>query len=182
MDAFNFVFSLFGLLLGFSLAEVLGGFARALRHRHIVRIGWLTPLLGIFVMLDLISFWETAWGTRAYVQPKYGVLMLVLAVAATYYLAASLVVPAQVSQKQDFDAHYFDHHRQVLGAVAFCHIAGSIWLFYLIGGLSARVIVELGLYYALLIVALITRSKVANLAALVGLIGIYVVTAVSGLA
>ena len=33
MSTFEFVFSLFGLLLGLSLAEVLGGFARAARGR-----------------------------------------------------------------------------------------------------------------------------------------------------
>jgi len=34
MDAFNFVFSLFGLLLGLALAEVLGGFGTALDARR----------------------------------------------------------------------------------------------------------------------------------------------------
>ena len=39
MESFNFVFSLFALVLGLSLTEVLGGFARALRMRHKVRLG-----------------------------------------------------------------------------------------------------------------------------------------------
>ena len=43
MDAFNFVFSLFGLLLGLALAEVLGGFGTAMDSRRELRIGWLTP-------------------------------------------------------------------------------------------------------------------------------------------
>ena len=58
MDAFNFAFSLFGLLLGFSLAEVLSGFARALKRGSARKLGWLTTLLAIFVMLDLTSFWQ----------------------------------------------------------------------------------------------------------------------------
>ena len=57
MDAFNFAFSLFAIILGLSLVEVLTGFSRALRHRRVVHLGWLTPLLALFVMLDLTSFW-----------------------------------------------------------------------------------------------------------------------------
>ncbi|HET9144610.1 MAG TPA: hypothetical protein VFN81_00775, partial [Sphingomicrobium sp.] len=61
MDAFGFVFSLFAIVLGLSLAKVLEGFARALKRRRIVHLGWLTPMLAIFVMLDLTSFWEFGW-------------------------------------------------------------------------------------------------------------------------
>lgn len=43
VSAFEFVFSLLGLLLGFSLIEVLGGLSKALKARKSVRIGWLTP-------------------------------------------------------------------------------------------------------------------------------------------
>ena len=39
MTAFEFVFSLFGLLLGLSLAEVLGGLARTLKQWRLVRPG-----------------------------------------------------------------------------------------------------------------------------------------------
>ncbi len=69
MSDFEFVFSLLGLLLGFSLVEVLGGLARLIEAQLRAvklgaagqaearfRAGWLTPLLGLFVMLDLISF------------------------------------------------------------------------------------------------------------------------------
>ena len=62
MDAFNFAFSLFAIVLGLSLVEVLTGFARALKRRRVVHLGWLTPMAAIFVMLDLTSFWEFELG------------------------------------------------------------------------------------------------------------------------
>ena len=68
MSDFEFIFALFGLLLGLSLAEVLGGLARAIENRlrpsSPARIGLLTPLLGAFVILDLLSFWQAAWVVR----------------------------------------------------------------------------------------------------------------------
>ena len=64
MSGFEFIFSLFGLLLGLALAEGLGGLARALKSRHKVRIGWPTALLGLFVTCDVVTFWMYGWGMR----------------------------------------------------------------------------------------------------------------------
>ena len=179
MTNFEFVFSLFSVMLGFSLAEVLGGFARALRHRRAAPIGLLTPLLGLFVILDLLSFWETAWGARAYVQPQYGVLVLIAASAATYYLAASLVFPAHVTEEHDYDQHFFELRRQILGAVAFWHVVGSIWLLHLFGSYAAAIIVKLAIYYALLAVAFLSKAKSLTTGSLMVLSAIYLVTAIT---
>ena len=61
MSAFEFFFSFYGLLLGLSVAELVGGFSRVLHERQRVRFGWLTPLLAVFVALDLATFWNQAW-------------------------------------------------------------------------------------------------------------------------
>src|SRR4051812_41015342 len=61
MTVFEFVFSLYSLLFGLALAQVFGGFGNALQERHKIRVGWLTPLLGLFVTFDITSFWEIAW-------------------------------------------------------------------------------------------------------------------------
>ena len=97
MSDFEFVFSLFGLLLGLSLAEVLGGLARTievrLRPETAVRIGWLTPLMAAFVVLDLLSFWQAAWVGRNFVGVSGHTLMAITAFASAYYIAARLVFP-----------------------------------------------------------------------------------------
>jgi hypothetical protein len=54
MDSFSFVFSLFGLLMGLALAEVIGGFGSAIEMRHKIRVGWLCPLLGLLIAFDLV--------------------------------------------------------------------------------------------------------------------------------
>src|SRR5689334_20748531 len=113
MDAFNFAFSLFAIILGLSLVEVLTGFARALKRRRVVHLGWLTPLLALFVMLDLTSFWESSWAARRFLSPQYGILLIGLLVSGLYYLAASLIFPAEFGDRKDFDAHYMQHRRQV---------------------------------------------------------------------
>ena len=130
MSDFEFIFALFGLLLGLSLAEVLSGFARAievrLRPGTAIRIGWLTPLLGAFVMLDLLSFWQAAWTVRDIVAVSGRSLMAITVFASAYYLAARLAFPREVDDQPDFDGHFFRVRRIVIGimlALLLCQIA-----------------------------------------------------------
>ena len=180
MEGFNFVFSLFALLLGLSLAEVLSGFAKALRHRRVVHLGWLTPLLAIFVMLDLAFFWDWTWTVRGVIDaaPKAGVLVIGLTVASLYYLAASIIFPADVREHQDFDAHYFQHRRQVLGAIVLCNLVGEGWdEVYFASQMPWKIWGEIVLYFALLAVGIATNSKRVSIAVLALLIGLYLYSA-----
>lgn len=121
MSDFEFAFALFGLLLGLSLAEVLGGLARAVEARlqpaNAFRIGWLTPLLGAFVVLDLLSFWQAAWVSRDVIDVSGFVLMAVTAFAGSYYLASSLVFPRSLEDITDLDVHFFRVRRIVIGVM-----------------------------------------------------------------
>lgn len=129
MSEFEFIFSLFGLLLGLSMAEVLSGLARAIEARlrpgSTVRIGWLTPLLGAFVMLDLLSFWRAAWTVRDIVAVSGNALIAITLFASAYYVAAHLVFPRETDAEIDFDAHFFRVRRIVIGilcALLFCQL------------------------------------------------------------
>ena len=171
MDAFNFAFSLFAIVLGLSLVEVLTGFARALRRRHVVYLGWLIPLLAVFVMLDLTSFWEWVWSGRRLINPGYGILLIGLVVSGLYYLAASIVFPSEFGDRADFDAYYLAHHRQVLGAVLVCNLITTVPVIVIRGSEAPiRAWVEWVIYYTALLTSIVTRSKKASVAALVVLI------------
>lgn len=91
MSAFEFVFSLFGLLLGFSLVEVLGGLGKVLKSRRHIRVGWLTPLLALFVMVDITSFWMVAWIAREAIPANAVSFFTGLFICGLYYLAAILI-------------------------------------------------------------------------------------------
>lgn len=119
---FDFVFALYSLLLGLSMVELLSGLGRALEARFAAEdgrkaftIGWLTPLLAVFVMLDLLSFWSAAWTVRADIAVSGTTLMAVAAFASLYFLAARLVFPSHPEGFVDLDVHYFRVRRVVLG-------------------------------------------------------------------
>ena len=119
MDAFNFAFSLFAIILGLSLAKVLEGFARALKRRRVVHLGWLTPLLAIFIFFDITSLWIYAWGIREKIAVNWATMFGALVVALVYYLAAGLVFPREIKEWPNLNEHYRRNK---------CFIAGGILL------------------------------------------------------
>ena len=134
MTSFELVFAVYGLLLGLAIAEVLGGFARALKLKRggkAVRVGWLTPLLGIAVILDLTSFWLLAWEAQSQILANYLTLVSVLAIVGIYYLAASLIFPDEPAHWPDFDPWFDPQNRMVIGGLLAANVGswiGSIGL------------------------------------------------------
>lgn len=165
MSQFEFVFALFGLLLGLSIVEVLGGLARSIEARlrpgSTLRIGWLTPLLGIFVLLDLLSFWQAAWFVRDAIGVSGHSLMAVTGFASAYYLAAHLVFPREPAEQAELDSHYFRVKRIVLGvmlALLVCQLA-----FYAsTPGLSAALTRPLALALTIVLIALIGAAMLVR--------------------
>ncbi|MFN3669230.1 MAG: hypothetical protein ACK4VY_07960 [Brevundimonas sp.] len=121
MSAFEFFFSFYGLLLGLSVAELVGGFARVLHERQRVRFGWLTPLLAVFVAVDLATFWNQAWVFFRGAPFNPALLLVGLLIASTFYVAASVTFPRVsaegVETRIDLDAHFWAHRRVVFGCV-----------------------------------------------------------------
>ena len=122
MSNFEFVFSLFGLLLGLALAEVLGSLSDALQERRKLKVGWLTPLLGLLLVLDISSFWTVAWSIRDAFRPDYFHLLCGVLITGTYYFAACLVFPKDPAEWPDFDVYYFRHKRWLLGGMYSCNL------------------------------------------------------------
>jgi hypothetical protein len=180
MESFNFVFSLFGLLLGLALAEVIGGFGAALQERHKLKIGWLTPLLGVIVACDLTSFWSLSWNARAVVSTQYLVLLCALVITAIYYLAARLVFPHDRGEWPDYDLYYFAHKYWVIGGVLLSNALLSAGELALGFNPFAGPIVEFTatLFYLQGIALLLLRSRRISIAILVFWLVQYPVTAV----
>lgn len=106
MDEFGFYFSFFGLLLGLSVAEAANGLANAIANRRKIAMGILTPLLALFVLLDISSFWLIAWVNREHAIISWTTIFCGLAVAITYYLSAALIFPRSGQKYTSLDDHY----------------------------------------------------------------------------
>lgn len=137
MSAFEFFFSFYGLLLGLSVAELVGGFSRVLHERHRVRFGWLTPLLALFVAVDLATFWNQAWRFFRGAPFNPALLLIGLVIAATFYVAASVTFPRMTAEgvetRIDLDDHFWANRHVVFGCVLAAN--AMVWLLLLLLGL-----------------------------------------------
>jgi hypothetical protein len=183
MSNFEFVFSLFGLLLGLALAEVLGGFGSAIQSRRKIRIGWLTPLVGLLVALDLASFWMVAWSVRELVPAQYASLLGGLIVMGLYYFVAKITFPDDPADWPDYDAYYFEHRRLVMGGVLLCNLI-ALSLLVALGApplQSAASRWSLAVFIPAVAAAMFVQSKRINIALLLVAIVQYPLLAVIGL-
>ncbi len=120
-EAFAFMFSFYGLLLGLAVAEVASGFSRAYDERHIRRLGAVAPLFGALLLVDLITFWMNAWAYRDLAEVRYLTAIAVALVALLYYFAATQVFP-KATEKDTLDNHIMEHRR----VVVFCVLASNL--------------------------------------------------------
>lgn len=125
MTGFDFAFALFSLVLGLAAAEVLGGLATVMKlHARAragkakdVRVGWLTPLLAILIILNQLSFLMYAHGVRETFPFSYLTLLGVLIIVGAYYLFSVLVFPDDPAEWPDFDLWYDQNNRLILTGI-----------------------------------------------------------------
>lgn len=122
LTAFEFVFPLFGLLVGLSFAEMLAGLARTLKNKRDVRVGWLTPLLGLVILVNLTMIWLGAWDMRHVAAPSSAGMLFILIVGGSYFLASSLVFPSSSADVRDLDQHFMANRKLALLVIAGCNL------------------------------------------------------------
>ena len=165
MSAFEFFFSFYGLLLGLSVAVIATGLATAIQHRKKIRIGWLTPLLALFVGLDIASFWDFAWTIFRDIPFSYGLLVVGLIIALIYFVAASLVFPHAIEDGLSLDDHFWANKKLVLLLTTVANIVALAVMIPVImarpGGvvLLANYAVTVSLYIGLVVPAAFARKQ-----------------------
>jgi hypothetical protein len=172
MTVFEMVFNLIGLVLGLALVEVLSGLAKTIKKTPKGEISWLTPLLGLWIVLDVSAFWGIAWEVRDFLTVIWPSLLVGVVLASLYYLAAALIFPDDLKSRSDPDAHYWATKRHVIGLVFFCDIT-VLLLVQLLGRAPSVWVIALNVVYFTTIVAtFFARGRTTNLVLLVALASI----------
>jgi hypothetical protein len=179
MSGFEFIFSLFGLLLGLALAEGLGGLARSIKASHKVHIGLPTALLGLFVSCDVVTFWMYGWAMRDALPLTWPVLFGGFVVAGLYYVSASLIFPDDPEEWGDLDSHFDKHGRKVLGGILLCNVVLLATAVTLRGSLplDLRTIVVTWSFFPVALLAIALPRRRVTVACLIWLIALYPLSA-----
>jgi hypothetical protein len=168
VNNFEFVFSLFGVLFGFVLVEVLSGFVRTIKARKLspdakerkVSLGWLTPLLALFVLFDVSSYWANLWDIRDRVPVGFDTIFGLLLITGVYYLAASLVFPDDAERWPHLDEWFWLQRRYVLGGILAVNLIWiPLWKILGPGGVGlVEALVQVP-YFIFVLVAMIAKRQ-----------------------
>ncbi len=117
MTTFEFVFSLFVILLGLGLTEVFGGLARVVKARPPVRIGWATGLLATWTVTRTVLFWRVLWRTRNALPESSVVLLVGVLICGLYYFAGALIFPDALEGRTSLDDYFAQEKAKAIGAL-----------------------------------------------------------------
>jgi hypothetical protein len=133
MSVFEYIFSLYSLLLGLALAHLLSGLAKVVEARHKVQLGWPTALLALQMMLSIAIFWEIAWRARDAVPDNSAALFASLIICGLLYFGAVLIIPSDAAERKDLDEHFFKEKGTVLGCIFLANVVAYGWRYALMG-------------------------------------------------
>ena len=172
MSEFDLLFSLFSLLVGLAMAEVLGDLGRIIDRRRRLKAGLLTPMLATAVLLDLGSFWISAFEDRTLLKASNLGELAVLVFAGAYYLIATIVVPEDLDSRVELDSHYWQNRRIVVGGMFILNLA-NFAIAIKTGMNSVLGWSIVACFYATLAALFVANSYRANVALLAVLISFY---------
>jgi hypothetical protein len=174
MGEFEFYFSFYGLLLSLSAGTVIIRFADVVGERQGRQIGLLAPLLGLFVRLDITSFWIWAWRARTAFRISYAYMYFGLAIAVAYFFSASQVFPKETGDWKSLDEHYWKRKRYVLPGIIIANVAVIAHGVAVRGAsLDREFWLEEPFYWVPLVALLFTRKRWMDVALLAGLCVFY---------
>jgi hypothetical protein len=115
MSQFEFFMTFYGLLLGLAVAELLLGFANLLRHRGRPKLGLLTPMLGVFVFLQLMATFIDAWTRLQGVSITMEGLALPTTIGVLMFFVSVIIVPRDPAEWSNLDEYFYANRRWALG-------------------------------------------------------------------
>jgi hypothetical protein len=123
MTPFQLYFSFFTLIIGLAVAAVARGFGTLWQSRRSTRVGYLTPLLAAFLLLDMSRFWLALWNRQEISSLGPTALASVLCVTLPYVFATTIMFPADPGEWESLDDYYLAHSRPIFLALLASKIA-----------------------------------------------------------
>lgn len=180
MDAFEFFFTIYSLLLGFALAELMLGYANLLRAPVRPGWGWLTPTLGVLIFLQIIVTFLDAWmKLRGVPLNLFGLLVPTL-IAVAFFVAAVMAVPRSATEWKSLDDYFHDRKKWILGLLAAPFLLNTLLIelplfltdSFVWGTAFTEWVVANLLFLTLFLLPIFTRNFCASLLPMLGLIAL----------
>lgn len=182
MNQFEFFWAFYGLLLGLAVAELLGGFAALLRESAPPRLGVVTPLLGLHILVEMLANYVDAWSMFRGVGVSLAELAVPTFIGLLYYVAAVIIVPRQLSDWASLDDYFEKRRKWIVGTLLLANATVSAaaipsWLarFAEDAAWAGVYVVQVGSLLGAYVLLMLTRSRRLSVAAILFLMLWYAV-------
>lgn len=115
MDRFEFFFTVYSLLLGFAIAELMLGYANLLRSPARPAWGVLTPALGVLIFIEIMITFLDAWLKLQRIELNLVGLLAPTMIAMAFFVAAVMAVPRGALEWKTLDDYFHDRKKWILG-------------------------------------------------------------------
>lgn len=115
MDRFEFFFTIYSLLLGLALAELMIGYANLLRSPGRPALGLLTPTLSVLIFIEILVTFLDAWMKLQRIQLNLFGLLAPTAIALGFFIAAVMAVPRNNTDWRTLDDYFHERKKWILG-------------------------------------------------------------------
>lgn len=126
MSQFEFFMAFYGLLLGLAVAELLSGFAALLRESAPPRLGVVTPMLGLQILVEMLANYVDAWAMVGGVAVSLTEFAIPTLIGLLYYVAAVIIVPRQLSDWASLDDYFDERRKWIVGTLLLANVTVSI--------------------------------------------------------
>tara|TARA_B100000678_G_scaffold214255_1_gene181636 strand:+ start:1025 stop:1594 length:570 start_codon:yes stop_codon:yes gene_type:complete len=115
MSPFDFLAIVIAIPMGLALVEIAQGISTTLRRRHAIKVGLLTPLLSIYLLLIISNAWLSLWRAQEILSVERSTLFFGLLLSVIFYIAASFAVPDSPEDGSDLDDWFLANRKFSLG-------------------------------------------------------------------
>lgn len=161
MDTFNYLSVLFSVIMGLALTQILQGLRALMLARIRVVIYWPALIWAALMILLVAQAWWGMFGMREFREWNFAMYAVVVFQITIIYLVSGLAMPdIPTAGTVDMRAIYFAHSRWFFGLLALTVVSTFLKDFITTGriGLGGNTYF-LGFYFAISIIAAITKSR-----------------------
>ncbi|MGC4015371.1 MAG: hypothetical protein QM755_12775 [Luteolibacter sp.] len=118
--------TIFGMVFGLSVAQLLGGIARIVQHPGKVKV-WPVHLAWVLsTLLFVIHFWWWEMGITHVTEWNFARYLFLVTFASLFYFLSVLLLPAHMEEYSGFRDYFFSRKKWFFGVLATIHAADVV--------------------------------------------------------
>lgn len=139
MTVFEYVASIYSIVLALSAANTLSALAETIKHRHVIQPYWVHTTWCVFFLFFHLALWRGIWNeTSAWESLTIFEMLPYFQWVVCWYIASRLLAPEfDRNEKLDLRVYFYSIKTPFLAFLMIPQVINLTWLIVVAGGLQA---------------------------------------------